>query len=381
MARTARKAEPKKDAKYKGVLLEKVNVETLSKYLGEFGIEVTALPGEDLRTALIDALQEHTDKAKGEKVEILGCPVEEGGCGAEQPNDEHTAAGCPVCGFSDDAPPVLQSEVVGKDEGPQEDETEEEDEQSISSDSSDSETTGIVKRPKVVSEVEPVQVTGTIQDLEASIERVKSLREGAATTAWDIGSELNSIFASGVYKLRTNEDGSPKYMNFQDFLKAELGFDRRQGSNYRALALAFTREEAGDIGTAKFQAIYTAKHLTSEQRQEFLEKARQGTSLREIKSEAEKLLPPEKIASRNGAGKRSSRAAGAPVIAEPTEAGGKDNRVTCTFQVGAVELKLQSTSKDHIKYATQILMNGVEQTYTFDLKKGTCVVKTSRSSS
>ncbi len=376
MARTAKKTQTK-EAKYKGVLLEKVNVDSLTKYLGEFGIEVTALPGEDIRTALLDALQEHTEKAKSEKVEILGCPIEEGGCGAEQPNDEHTAAGCPVCGFSDEAPPILQSEVVSKDE--------EEDEKSISDEEDngeeESETTQVVKRPKVVSEVEPVQVTGTIEDLDSAIDKVRLLREGAATTAWDIGTELNVIFSSGVYKLRTNDDGTPKYQTFADFLKAELGFDRRQGNNLRAIATTFTREEAADIGSAKLTAIFQAKHLSSEQRTYFLEQARKGTVLKEIKSEAEKLLPPEKIASRNGAGKRSSRAAGAPVIAEPVEAGGKDNRVTCTFQVGKVELQMKSTAKDHIKTASQVLMNGVEQTYIWDAKKGIMIVQTSRSSS
>jgi hypothetical protein len=381
MARTARKTETqeKKPAEYKGVLIEKVNVDRLKAYLENFEIEVTALPGEDLRTALIDALLEHTDKAKAENAEILECPIVEGGCGAFQPRDEHTETACPVCGMTDDDAPLVavEGQVVSADEGPEdeEDEDEEDDEKSISD---STETTKIVKRPRVIVESEPVQVTGTIQDLEASIERVKSLREGAATTAWDIGMELNQIFNSGTYKLRTGDDNLPKYQNFADFLKAELGFDRRQGNNLRAIATTFTREEAGEIGSAKLTAIFQAKHLSSEQRTHFLEKARAGTVLKELKAEAEKLLPPEKIASRNGAGKRSSRAAGAPVLAEPTEAGGKDNKVTCTFLGNKVELQLKRTSKDHIYEASQDLVNGVNLTYTIDVKKMIFAMKINR---
>ncbi len=371
MARTA--TASKKAETYKGVVLDKVDPVRLTEYLAEFGIEVEVEKGQDERIALLDALEAHTQavkeanklKSKDERTAILQCPTDEDGCGAYQPADKFTASACPVCGLSDT-----------------EEEDGEEGEKSISEEVEVVEAVGevvtkVTKRPNVVSDETQIQVLGTVEDLDLAVKKVKAFVQETVTGTWELGLELSQIFDKGLYKLRTTDAGLPMYNDFNEFVTAEIGISKRYADNLRIFAIAFSKEDFTRIGPAKITLIHHAQ-LPAAEREALLEKARAGTSLKALKREAEKLLPPERKSSKNGAGVRTSKSSGGAgtVMADPEAAGGRDNRITCTFQKGTLELKMEPKGKK--KVAHQDLLNGASIEYTYDPKTDILVIHVSR---
>lgn len=321
----------KKVKHYEGILLEAVDAKILGDFLDHKGITLDVKFDEfegDIRTVLIDGYLEWFKKNREEfpNTTVLECTK----CGADS---VESLPSCAVCG----------------DEG--------------------------VDEEVVVADESTIEVLATVEDLNSRVSKIKIAMVSTLTSAWETGRELCEIEQQGLYKLRKDGSGMPVYRSFNEFVIAEIGISERYKRNLMAYSATISKEDFERIGPAKITLIAQVTNIGSLERARLLEKAREGTSLKELRKEAEKILPaakPTVVPSAGAVGGDSAPARNKPGVPEPrAEAKVKDGQISMLIQEGSVELKIkQGTGKNQFVWTmTETLVNGIVCTYSFDTKK------------
>lgn len=121
--------------------------------------------------------------------------------------------------------------------------------------------------------------------LDDTIVRIENLKKQAAKGIWDLGMEIKDILDRGLWRLRLDDAGKPRYRTFSAFCKAELGMAYSHANRLVGVATAFPKELMERIGIAKCSI---ALHVPKEARDKLLEGA-ESKSKAELSAEAAKL--------------------------------------------------------------------------------------------
>jgi hypothetical protein len=133
--------------------------------------------------------------------------------------------------------------------------------------------------------------------LDDTIVRIENLKKQAAKGIWDLGMEIKDILDRGMWRLRLDEAGKPRYRTFSAFCKAELGMAYSHANRLVGVATAFPKELMERIGIAKCSI---ALHVPKEARDKLLEGA-ESKSKAELSAEAAKLKNSELPSAPKGA--------------------------------------------------------------------------------
>ncbi|MDE2106023.1 MAG: hypothetical protein KGL39_52860 [Patescibacteria group bacterium] len=202
----------------------------------------------------------------------------------------------------------------------------------------------------------------TSETLDENVARIKVLKESMVDGYYELGQALAENETKGLWKLRTNGGGAPKYRTFADWSRAETGLGRTQVWKCISVAKNFTAEQVREIGHTK---LAIALQVPSQNRAELLEKAKAGASKRELEQVAAEIKENDKP----------------EVTVEPVE-----RRMTVAVAPASVELELTGFDGDPAAsieslpaVAFEMLPNGVAQKYTvFENEDGYLMLKVER---
>ena len=92
-------------------------------------------------------------------------------------------------------------------------------------------------------------------DLDAAIAEYHRHAQTFATSAWDVGAVLVKIRDRDLWKLRLDDNGSPRFSTFESFIREELGCSHTAAAAMMRVARSFTREDVARIGVTKLALV------------------------------------------------------------------------------------------------------------------------------
>jgi hypothetical protein len=292
----------KKAIKKRTMIYDRMDRNVLNASLKKAGIErapmENGVPAKVMIARDADALQAHyfarlTGEEK-DKLTLMQCDPDDGGCGTSSPDD---IAGCPFCGSGDDqqSKADVAKEKKAKANGK------------------------AIQR--IAEKFSPFPTTSTLERLDDSVKRITELKIQGARSIWQIGDELRNVYEHELWKQRI-EDGKEKYGSFSGWVKSECDFGHRYALELINVAAAFTESEVVAVGVTKLEVI---ARVPEEFKGELLERVKQGMPRSELVEQAKRLTGASGAAPRDTGrgGFRSGKAKVAPPTEKAAEAKAK----------------------------------------------------------
>lgn len=326
---------------HRGIRLDRVKSELLTKYMQENGLTIPTIEGADFKTNLIAMLDVYADHAAtfGKKKSLVCTIGDDAGCGALS---DKSLPACPVCGESDEG-----------EEGTAEDAT--------------ADSLAIFDDNAIVVQRDA---------LDAAVQQINELSNESAKNFYEQGLLLKKIHDERLYKARRDASNMPVYRNFNEFMKEVHGITSRFALQLIEIASGFQQDDVLKLGVSKLLIVGRAE---GEKREQLLTSAREGKGLQDLKQEAKTLgvigsaVDPRKAIGSDGS-------AAPRVDVEPRdESKPKKGELTVTFQLGTTELLLTQEVGGKL-VAKEELINGIVITYTVT-KTGVLKIKRERAKS
>lgn len=156
-----------------------------------------------------------------------------------------------------------------------------------------------VHTAEIVKSGETVIVNGevmTVQHLDATVAAIKNLQADIVENHWLLGQKLGETWE--LFKLRTNDDNSPKYKNWASFVAEEIQITPRYAFDLVAVSKAFSAEDIREVGVTKLRILaripdeVKQKNLLEEAKRELNGKPAMSRTELEQKARADGPLPP-----------------------------------------------------------------------------------------
>lgn len=368
-----KKAREATEEQKKAWRLDRVREPLLDKALEEYGLETSGSKAD--KAARLDAHFRNTIPDTSKRLDCV--PDESGGCGFTGP----VTPACLFCG-AQDVDPADEKDFVAKVQGApvatKAPKAEPESEPIAALAKKDDEA---IEQPDDAKEDAPAD-DAKLLELDVAVKRVVEVHAQGVATYWDLGQALLPIFQRQLYLQRRNDDGTPRYRGWTQFLAGEFGGQIAAGHSYRVMDVAkkFDRETAIRIGVAKLSLLVRAKDEALPR----LLKVAETTSVKELHETARKehaLHEPgqretgrdDRLATGKGksAGSAESRKGAVADAAKRAEAR-SDNAITVATQLGTVKIPLfVKGSKDKLArkisddpHGEEVFVNGVVASYS-----------------
>ncbi len=215
-------------------------------------------------------------------------------------------------------------------------------------------------------------------DLDAGVDRVKTLVKEELVNYHRLGRALYDIFNNKLYKARKDEDGKPLYRSWDDFVESEIEIiGGRRARVLMDVATEFTEEQVVTLGVEKLRIV---SRFNDEDRKKLLEKA-PTLSTRALAAAAAEVMPatPPPPAE-DGAGAYADTVTKTAGLRLGTEAAKKKRDelktleaekeaggITAVFQMGKYALELYKTGKTWT--AKMPLVNDTAATFEVNMNK------------
>lgn len=219
---------------------EDLMLREISRLVGELGIEVQ-VPWhcEGRVRTLVELIVRRFDKA-----DLVDCAV----CGGDGPFE---ALHCSFCGAGDPELETTEAKKMQQKEGK------------------------LVRLDRN---------RATARDLDMNVEEITRAKTKAAICYWELGQLIKENYEKGLWRLRLSKDGkSPKYSNFSQFCRKELGFSHAHAFQMMDVAKAFDRETVKKFGSTKLGLVL---QVPQEQRAKMVDSLKEGASKRELREMA-----------------------------------------------------------------------------------------------
>jgi hypothetical protein len=204
----------------------------------------------------------------------------------------------------------------------------------------------------------------TEKDLDEAVAKVQQLKAAATESLWDLGHSIRFIHERGLWKLRREKDGSPKYKSWGAFCDAALGITQVYSYKLMDVTKAYSREQLREYGPTK---LYITLTVPPEARHTILHEIERGATRAEVEQLADSVgrVRPESHR-RKDMGSPSHKGS-SDKIGRPAKK--QDDKVTVAMLVSRVELTpTNGANNKPIMHrlpsqiiAEERLMNGVKQ--------------------
>lgn len=209
----------------------------------------------------------------------------------------------------------------------------------------------VVARPTVATPAD--SLPHGVAELNDAVARVVELKRDAALNVWELAQQMVKLSETGLWKLRKDEDGNPRYRTWGLFCTAELGMSATHAYRLCDVARNFTRQQVEAIGTTKLQL---ALKVPPEKRSDVIRAAEGGATVAQIAAQVSATAERE----------------------EPVRGGKRQENVTVAALLGRVEIPLFK-SRSHAQRAKAIgeiprgeerMLNSVKQTFVVTRDEG-----------
>ena len=317
-----------------GVLLAKVNQETVLEHLGKFGLD-TEGSLEDLVLRL--AGHQSQAKTKGD------CDICGGVCDLELPV-------CPFCGTGDDgeapAKPGADASTAPAREPP------------------------AAEPPRT--EVVPAATTALTRSLDDSVRRITDLKREAVVSYWKLGRAIFENFEARLWSTRKTGEGKTAYHSWNQFVVRELGMSPQHSYALMDVAVNFTEEDVSSVGVSKLALL---ARVPPAEREALLSRVREhGLPLSQVAEEVRRIAGgkprAESAAAKAGSpGFRGGESAAAARVARQPPP--REDQITVVVQEGRRTLQFvqkanPSSPAVHLNQdpvAEELHLNGTRTTY------------------
>lgn len=110
------------------------------------------------------------------------------------------------------------------------------------------------KKSSIIGDKPPVETPEskfTTEDLDAKLSRVRTVLGDVNLSFWHLGSELQELQETQIWKLRKDETGKPQFKSFAAFVEAEFKFSGKWAANVISVRTSFTQEQIATVGPTK----------------------------------------------------------------------------------------------------------------------------------
>lgn len=209
----------------------------------------------------------------------------------------------------------------------------------------------IVARPAVTTPAD--SLPHGVAELNDAVARVVELKRDAALNVWELAQQMVKLSETGLWKLRKDEDGHPRYRTWGLFCNAELGMSASHAYRLCDVAKNFTRQQVEAIGTTKLQL---ALKVPPEKRGDLIRAAEAGATVAQIAAQVSASTESE----------------------GPTRGGKRQENVTVAALLGRVEIPLfksrtasmRAKSIGEIPRGEERMLNSVKQTFVVTRDEG-----------
>lgn len=233
----------------------------------------------------------------------------------------------------------------------------------------------------------PAEIVASTAELDEALAKVVSLRETAALDHYDLGAALFDIYSRKLYLARRNDDGTPMFKAWNQFVDAEVSISPAYTYRLMFVASEYSREQVQSIGVKKLMYI---GRVAKEDREQLLAGAREK-STDEIAEEVRRLaLPGAKAPTTNASTKSrdTSKATKARLAAQASDAATvieSRGEITVGLALGKKSIPLfkAGTSKRaktlaQVPSAEETLFNGVVVRYRVETTDDGLVLQVER---
>jgi len=136
------------------------------------------------------------------------------------------------------------------------------------------------------------QAALAVVELDRAVERIRDLDRQFVANAYELGTALVDCHDRGIWRLRLDDRGTPKYAHWQNFVAAELTITRNYAYSLMKIATCFSREEIerANVGTAKLMLLLRVKDPA--ERAKLLDEAKsKRLSVRQVKARVGEVAP------------------------------------------------------------------------------------------
>lgn len=122
----------------------------------------------------------------------------------------------------------------------------------------------------------------TEASLDESVKAICTLKDQMAKNYHRLGVMLRNVHDSGLWKMRMSKDGKPKYADYGQWTRAEVGLGRTQATKCIDVATNFSEKEVKEIGHTR---LAIALQVPPQYRDRLVAQAREGASKRDLERE------------------------------------------------------------------------------------------------
>lgn len=374
---TAAEAMEKTKNFVRGVNLERVDEDVLSRYVKKIGLK----PKDGSVREMVVALSDHFADLEG----TLTCAGDTG-CGGVSSSD---LPECPYCGAADGTAPSGEVAAEAPAEGGEEMRV------------APGESIGAAKarrkaapkkkasnkrkdQPTALAPVATTEVI-TVRELDKAVRDIRKLETEGAMAVWRIGRVMLDVHNRGVFATRRDEHGKQSYRHFSAWVMAETSFTSRYAYELMSLAEKYTEETVCELGPTKLRVIARVpddvkrETLLNRARSELLTRSQLEREVKELgEGSGDAGLRRGEEGARDGRGSeganRARRAGRDRVLQERMEEKG----VTVTIRPGRLEIPMFARVPDgkpvtrafdlaDEPYALEDTLNGIKVRYVLKM--------------
>jgi hypothetical protein len=333
------------------VLLDKVDITVVDRYLVKYGLSQEGTPGERVERLV-------AQQAKVPKSQIGDCDNCHGSSDVREPV-------CVYCGTGEEEDQLSEAVAANP--------------KATISPTKPKPRLELGDKPAKVSKTivvdPPVEVlsggkimTITAADLDENVAQIHALRKDAVVCYWRLGKAIFANFEGRLYTQRTDGDGSPKYKAFNQFVIAELGLSVSHAYALMDVAVNFSEADVMTVGVAKLTLV---ARLPPADRGELLDRIRlQNTPLSQVAEEVRRMAGGNRAesAASKGGGKGFS---GDVTSGNKAQTASKGSQVTVGMYLGKQTIQMmrkdapdrQASTIAHDPYCEELHVNGVRTHY------------------